>query len=563
MTESTASTRAELRRNAARLSQSLRSRATAPQRRQASTLLLELRNEREWASLRGLAEALLRVEPEQFDARRLYAQALIEDGELMPAIGLLAPMAANLPVSHAEYGEAWGLLGRAHKQQFADLAGAAASLRHQALADAIAAYEVPYRADPIRHTWHGVNLVAMVARARREGWNDIGTGWDVATLAASIAGTLYAGPADDWTLATLAEVALAFSLSTGDLQVVTKTLKDYLSAKGTRAFHVGSTLRQFTEIWQLEQINRRTKGIGLRSEDQFRQAHNLVDMLRARLLGLPDGRVEMPVAQRAPSEAPSKVELEAVLGKDGPRTYAWWRAGVDAANSVAVIRRRLGQRIGTGFLVRAGDLGLAGDPAEALLLTNFHVINPTGAEDALRPEEAEVVFEARDPTLAHAVDKVLWCSPVTAHDACLLRLAGTPADVKPLAVSKELPALPTVATARKPRVYVIGYPGGRELAVSMDDNELIGHEGPPGGKPKDPSVWRVHYRAPTEGGSSGSPVFEEKAWQVIALHHAGGKFGVKPLNGATVPYAANEGLAIGPLAKAAAAALNAASAPPG
>jgi len=55
---------------------------------------------------------------------------------------------------------------------------------------------------------------------------------------------------------------------------------------------------------------------------------------------------------------------------------------------------------------------------------------------------------------------------------------------------------------------------------------------------------RVHYRAPTEGGSSGSPVFNASAWEVIALHHKGGMLGMPKLNGATGTYAANEGISL-------------------
>src|SRR6187401_59922 len=116
------------------------------------------------------------------------------------------------------------------------------------------------------------------------------------------------------------------------------------------------------------------------------------------------------------------------------------------------------------------------------------------------------------------------------------------------------PALPDwplpAGAARAPRVYVIGHPGGRDLAFSFQDNELLGHEGPPSGKPPLEGVCRVHYRAPTEGGSSGSPVFNDNAWAVIALHHMGGELGMPHLNGEAGSYAANEGISMQSIAEA-------------
>jgi V8-like Glu-specific endopeptidase len=79
------------------------------------------------------------------------------------------------------------------------------------------------------------------------------------------------------------------------------------------------------------------------------------------------------------------------------------------------------------------------------------------------------------------------------------------------------------------RVYVIGHPRGGGLSYSLNDNLLLDHERP-----------RVHYRAPTEGGSSGSPIFNQQ-WDLIALHHAGGTE-MKMLNGKPGTYPANEGL---------------------
>jgi hypothetical protein len=39
-------------------------------------------------------------------------------------------------------------------------------------------------------------------------------------------------------------------------------------------------------------------------------------------------------------------------------------------------------------------------------------------------------------------------------------------------------------------------------------------------------------------------VFNSRLWQVIALHHMGGKLGVGKLNGSDGTYGANEGISI-------------------
>jgi Trypsin-like peptidase domain len=194
--------------------------------------------------------------------------------------------------------------------------------------------------------------------------------------------------------------------------------------------------------------------------------------------------------------------------------------------------------------VRAGDLGR--EPAdELLLLTNFHVVNELGLSPGIRPDEAEVAFEAADPGKQYAVAQILWSSPPERHDASLLRLATPVTGIAPLALAAALPAIDDTA-----RVYIVGHPGGRDLAFSFQDNELLDHEGPPLGKLQIPGVCRLHYRAPTEGGSSGSPVFNSRLWQVIALHHKGGKIGMPKLNGKEGTYGANEGVSIQSIAAA-------------
>ena len=95
---------------------------------------------------------------------------------------------------------------------------------------------------------------------------------------------------------------------------------------------------------------------------------------------------------------------------------------------------------------------------------------------------------------------------------------------------------------KKPsRVYVIGHTGGGGLEFSFQDNELLDHEGPRDNR-FDATPCRLHYRAPTEKGNSGSPVFNAADWKVIALHHAGGT--LSRLNGKPDTYPANEGIAL-------------------
>jgi tetratricopeptide (TPR) repeat protein len=511
--------REELRKRTLAMLEVLRGGCNAEQLADARGLLCPLRNCREHELSIDLAEAISRIDPDDALARRLYAQALIETGRVTAAVDVLHTLVGRLPANHPESLEATGLLGRAYKQIFFDSRDRTSPAARRALLDAIDAYRAPYEKDPA-NTWHGVNLLALVDNCRRLGIQIPGN-IDPQALSRQLLATLHQLPVDernDWYLATLAEV----SIGTRDWRLIDSTLRDYVMSPSTHAFHLNSTLRQFTQIWNLQ-------------DDP--NGAPLVDILRARLLQLPGAALQMSPQQLAQAHnAPDKSRLEAILGTEGPKTYRWWQTGLERARSVAAIRQKLAGRIGTGFLVRAQHLGL--EPAEELLvLTNFHVVNREGLSSGIRPEEAEVVFEAVDPGRTYEVQRVLWSSPVEECDASVLSLQERVSDVPPLPIARALPVIDSST-----RVYVIGHPGGRDLAFSFQDNKLLDHEGPPQGKPVIPGVCRVHYGAPTEGGSSGSPVFNGNSWEVIALHHKGGMLGMPRLNGQSGTYAANEGL---------------------
>jgi hypothetical protein len=515
-----------LRERAATALAVLRGACSPEQLANAKGLVERLRNERDYALMARLAEAISRRDPKDARNRRLYAQCLIETGNATVAVDLLKTLVQRLSADDPELAEAMGLLGRAHKQIFCDAEDKAGALGRRALRNAIAAYRKLYERDPARHTWHGVNLMALLSRARRLGL-PVPDDLPPAAVAAGLVADLEAVPAaarDEWHLPTLAEAALGL----GDWDKVEATIQCYAAADNAKAFLIASTLRQFTEIWDLAAQGPRGDAI--------------VDILRARLAMAHDGALALePAEVRALHErpAPDAAQLEAVLGQKGPETYRWWRTGLDRALSVAAVYLRNGDRVGTAFAVRAGDFGLA-PGEELLLLTNFHVVNDAGAGEGFPPEAVEIAFEAVEAAPRHLVrSPAVWSSPPDRHDAALLRPEQPVAGVTPLPLARALPLLESDA-----RVYIVGHPGGGALAFSFQDNELLDHEGPPGGNPPIDGVCRVHYRAPTEGGSSGSPVFNGKLWEVIALHHAGGRLGMARLNGRPGTYAANEGLSI-------------------
>jgi hypothetical protein len=478
---------------------------------------------REFGPLSRLAEAISRIAPKDPTNRRLYAQALIETGKATAAIDMLNTLMRRLPVGHPESAEVSGLLGRAYKQIFFDARDRSGAPARQALKEAIAAYSKPFEENSA-HTWHGVNLMALLSNSRRLGIR-AAPSLNLPEMAAQLVKSIEAIPEQDrkpWHLLTLAEAHLGID----DWAGFERTVRACVINPDAKAFAMASLLRQLTEIWDLQASER---------------GRNVVNILRARLLTLPGGELRLEpndVRQLQRQAAPSDGKLEAILGQHGARTFSWWKTGLMRARSVASIRPRLGSRLGTGFLVRASDLGLdAGE--ELVVLTNFHVVNEKGVSPGIRAEEAEITFEAADSEATYGVEKLLWSSPPEQCDASILRLSKTVTNIDPLPVAKTLPVLGESA-----QVYVVGYPGGRDLSFSFQDNELLDHEGPPGGTPQIPGVSRLHYTAPTEGGSSGSPVFNASLWQVIALHHKGGKVGMPRLNGVTGTYAANEGISI-------------------
>lgn len=195
---------------------------------------------------------------------------------------------------------------------------------------------------------------------------------------------------------------------------------------------------------------------------------------------------------------------ERILGKNDLLPVNYLARGMAAARAVCRIdiRDRRGRSLGfgSGFLVGDG-----------VLLTNNHVL--PSSEVAWR---SLAVFDFEDDEQGNP-------KPVATFELSPERLFVTDEglDYTFVAVSKSAldrrslssyGTLDLIADSGKAlegeTVNLVQHPQGAAKHVAIRESEVVGYEGP-----------FVHYSSDTDGGSSGSPVFNDQ-WFVVALHHA-------------------------------------------
>ena len=118
--------------------------------------------------MQRLAYLLIRLGCGAHVVYRQYAQALIDRGELIPGLEFLLALAGRAKDDPQEYSQACGLLGCVYKQIYIEAQGSQLGMAETSLVNAIAYYRRIYDADP-RNIWHGVNVVALLGRAERDG----------------------------------------------------------------------------------------------------------------------------------------------------------------------------------------------------------------------------------------------------------------------------------------------------------------------------------------------------------------------------------------------------------
>jgi V8-like Glu-specific endopeptidase len=451
-----------------------------------------------------VAEAFIAAGHHSAGIRCDYAQALIDQG--MPAASIDMLERAVRDAGNAdEAAEARGLLGRAFKQLHIE------SGEKRWLTEAVSLYTSTYQRDPERCEWHGINAASLLKLAERDGVV-LGDFPDPESIAHRILSGVEARwadtsqPSTPWDAAVAIEACLVMTTVDESL----RWLRRYVEDPRADAFELSSTLRQLTEVWHLDA--RTTPG------------DRLLPVIRAAVLSRQEGAsIELNTRDLAAAHLPDE-SLEKVLGHAGMVSHTWYRRGLGRSLAVARVEHDSGRPVGTGFLVNGEPL--TGDSGN-LLITNNHVLAPDPATDeTLHPDRAVVSLSAaadEGQTRQCRVAEIVWTSPPRDLDVTVARLEQPVDDIEPCPVTAARPRLDG-----KQRVYVIGHPEGRELSYSIDDNVLLDY---------DDRV--LHYRAPTEHGSSGSPVFN-RDWDVVAVHHAGQQNMPRLHEDGTYP--ANEGI---------------------
>jgi len=497
--------REELARLAGEVANAGTLEGVAPTPEQVIALASTLRAHRLFPELCGLSESAPAKRMDSPTLRRLHAQALIEGGKLAEAEALLRGLLAS-----AEHLEAKGLLGRIEKQRYVDQMLGQGKGKPAQLRKAVDAYLEAYERDARKPVWHAVNAVALIALGERRKVRHERRA-EAPRIAHAIAKRLQQDFERDkagyWDLLTLGEACLAL----GAVDAAELWYRRAIDVPDVEPFALASSVRQLKEVWGLNA----NEGAGRR----------LLPPLEAALARR--GKVALFTAE-AIRRGDADDKLEKIFGDTGFMSPEKIRLGLKRCEAVGRVEETTGDGVGTGFAIPGNELSGA-LPGRHVFVTNNHVVSSTNP-DALRIAGAQVTFHAlRDAggkPFTTRFTSILRESPPDRLDYTVLELENQPPGLEPYPIAD---ALPSVNSGQ--RLYVIGHPRGGGLMFSMQDNRLIDY-----GAPTD---CRVHYRTPTEPGSSGSPVFNG-GWDLVALHHSGSAT-MSRIHG-TGTYEANEGI---------------------
>ncbi|MEQ9507049.1 MAG: serine protease [Hyphomonas sp.] len=486
-------------------------------------------------------------------APSLEELALAEKGGQVPAMVGEAFLAKAIELSGKDFendpgllSDCLGLQGRIWKQRavranpYDEATRVAFERAYSYYSQGIAATKLSADPDP---EFHQVNLLALMHAADKWGIalgkKAEGTRWAQAILRSMKKGDR----TKPWHFSNAGDAALYL----GREPEAEAFYNDFIKASSDNPFAVNATRRQLVEMWGvdprgntgLSDIVRRMMHLSLRSNASVSLTLDEVEAFTS----ISEAELDrLEATFNGPPAVPAKV-IRKVL---------------QLSQSVGSVRRPNGDPVGTGFLLHGRHV----HPDlvhEFVFITNDHVVcdarDYTLGSKANRlnvtSKEARICFEDFMPERTFQVKEVFWRSDVSVHDCAILRLFAPPKEVPAeFEIAKGLPPRWKTVSGRNdpsdervaPRVFVIGHPAGRGLEITFEKNYMVDHELKDADAEPTPKPVRIHYRAPTEDGNSGSPVLSAKTQMLIGLHHARA---TSPLGGASMgqagSYEANEG----------------------
>jgi hypothetical protein len=413
-------------------------------------------------------------------------QSLLDNGAYTAAKATITTTLERNDLTSSQRSALAGQLGRIGK----DLYFRTAAPEH--LVASVQGYSQAVRSggDPL---WHGVNAHALAHLARKRGIEvsppDIESTHDLMRRAEANAAS---DPTNKWAIATMIETSLLIG-NPIPIDTIATQLAD------ASPFLHASLRRQLREVWGLPDDHPAIMTLA-----EFSLSHGGTDEIA--LPPTPDG-------------------YEKMFGTEAPIPLENYRSGSKAAESVCTLTTAGGFHAGTGFALDGAHLhpSLVG---RRVIITNEHVV-PLPTREGVRAETINASFTARNIEPLGGFTCIWWSAREDLDIAVLVSDQLDGSDVASLQPASSVPEVVDGAY-----VYVVGHPGGGGLQMSIRGNDLLDTDG-----------IRLHYRAPTKGGSSGSPVFD-RAWQLVGVHHYGSS-NLSALKHKTGRYAGNQGTALG------------------
>lgn len=516
-----------------------------------------LRKQRQFAALNDF---VIRIRDGGAHVPWLYyygAFSAVEMGDLEQAeaqLNWLLPrawaMSKEQPINRSRallVSEALGLRGRIWKSRAAALEAPDPTLYHayyQALsvygeAEQLTSEHSVFNQSDI--DYHRVNILALIHSAeskklkefsrRRRPWK-AARGWaeDILTRLQ----TMNEDPRD-YELANGGDAAMFL----GDNVLAAEYYARYVAAARDEPFRMNNCRRQLVELWGVDPAGR----------GRLPALVQQMGLLAAGGAQSVSFNVKEAEAILAAAQADAE-ELQASFDGVSGTLIEEIADVIELSRSVGLVKRADGSEVGTGFLMAGGDIhpDLEG---EHVFITNDHVVSDHRSyAGTVSSAEALIYFERSGQKYPCRVKEVFWRSPVLKHDCAILRLDEPPPVSRAIEVCPVLPRRwlteggydPQAAERSAPRVYIIGHPLGGAMRITLEKHFFIDHDGPERAAEATPEPVNVHYRAPTERGNSGSPVFDAQTRMLIAVHHKASR---TPLNGRrpkrSAPYQANQG----------------------